>query len=743
MKVMRLLFLSLLILLVVGCASQSSGQNPNATATIAITPTLPDPEVFVTFSPDPKTIVEKFLAGWKKDDYPAIYPLITKKDQADNSLEDFSKRYQDTMDALTLSELTYSITPGDITDSTAVINFHIDFQTILAGKIQRDYQANLILDNGYWRIKWDDGLVLPDLKGGNQLKMDFTAPSRGEIFDNENKPIVTQTEVMALGIIPNQVDYNTEHAMLDELFHLTDIYPGTIKAMYDNKRDTDWYLAIGEAALSDINRLAGFGGIVMAQYNSRFYYHGGIAPQSVGYVAPLPREQLGSFLRRGYAFNQRTGQTGIEKWAEQYLGGKTGGTLYLVDKNGKVISQFAATRQVKASSVTLTLNRNLQEQAQKAMVDFRGSIVVIERNTGRILAMASSPKYDPNLFDPNNSNGGYILGNLLNDPYTPMLDRAAHGLYPLGSVFKVITFSAALESGTYTPDTQYECGYDFTELGDRTLHDWTWDHFQDELRTTGEGHTQPSGTLDLTGALMRSCNPYFWHIGLDLYNQGRVTAIADMARGFGLGSETGIAQVDEASGTIDNPPSLLDAVNQAIGQGDVLVTPLQVADFMAAIGNGGTLYRPQLVEKITGPNGLDVITFKPEARGVLPIKPETLSALRNAMLQVIRNKRGTAYPRFNNMSIPIYGKTGTAQNSTNTPHAWFAGYTDANNPAKPDIAIAVIAENGGEGSVIAAPMFKRIVETYFFGQPISPFWWEASIGVTQTPTPPPTETPIP
>jgi len=201
-----------------------------------------------------------------------------------------------------------------------------------------------------------------------------------------------------------------------------------------------------------------------------------------------------------------------------------------------------------------------------------------------------------------------------------------------------LLFSAALESGTYTPETIYQCGYDFTELPDRVLHDWTWEHFQNELRLTGEGKTRPSGTLTLTQGLMRSCNPYFWHIGVDLYNQGRVTAIADMARGFGLGSKTGIGQLEESAGTIVNPPSLIDATNQAIGQGDVLVTPLQVADFMAAIGNGGTLYRPQIVEKIIDANGVETTMFKPESRGVLPMKPETLAALRTAMLAVIRER---------------------------------------------------------------------------------------------------------
>jgi penicillin-binding protein 2 len=233
---------------------------------------------------------------------------------------------------------------------------------------------------------------------------------------------------------------------------------------------------------------------------------------------------------------------------------------------------------------------------------------------------------------------------------------------------------------------------------------------------------------------MRSCNPFFWHIGLDLYNQGRVTAIADMARGFGLGSPTGIGQLEESPGAIINPPGLVDATNQAIGQGDVLVTPLQVADFMAAIGNGGTLYRPQIVEKTIDANGVETTVFKPESRGVLPVRPETLAALREAMLAVVRNPRGTAYYRFVNTTIPIYGKTGTAETG-GISHAWFAGYTDAQNPDKPDIAIAVIAENAGEGSIIAAPIFKRIVEIYFTGQPQSVYSWESYPGVTRTPTP--------
>ena len=689
-----------------------------------------------------------FLDAWQKDDYASMYPMLAQASQGAISLDDFSKRYSAAMDSLTLKELSYEVFPSSYTPSSAQLGYRVTFKTRLVGDLIRDMTANLTMEGGQWKIVWNDGMVMPELKDGNYLSMDFSLPTRGIIYDRNNQALVAQTDVMALGVIPAQISPDGESALVGELSLLTGLYPGAVTALYDEQRGTDWYVPIGESLLADVNHryslLSGLGGLVMTQYNSRFYYQGGIAPQTVGYVSPVPKEQLGLYIRNGYSPAARVGQTGIEKWGEQYLSGKTGGTLYVVGKDGKVITSLGKSDSQPASSIYLTIDENLQVQTQKAITGFRGSIVVIERDTGRILAMASSPKYDPNLFDPNNANSGYALGDILNSPNTPLLDRAVQGQYPLGSVFKVITFSAALESGTYTPETKYQCGYDFTELPDRVLHDWTWDHFQEEFRLTGEGKTRPSGQLDLTGALMRSCNPYFWHIGVDLYNQGRVTAIADMARGFGLSSATGIGQVDEATGTIVNPPSLIDATNQAIGQGDVLVTPLQVANFMAAIGNGGTLYRPQIVEKIIDGSGVESSTFKPESRGVLPMKPETLNALRTAMLSVIRNPRGTAYNRFLNLDIPIYGKTGTAEsNIPGSPHAWFAGYSDAQIPGVPDIAIAVIVENAGEGSAYGAPMFKRVIETYFYGQPRSPYWWESNIGITRTPTPPMTSTPPP
>ena len=725
----------------------SAGAVPNPFIEAEATATLPNPQVFVTPLPDARVAMSTYLEAYKVESYGTMYSMLSTLSKDAITNEEFTTLYKDNLNAMSLTEIETEILSSLMHPYSAEVSFRVIYKTALAGDLSRDMVANLILENGQWHLQWDEGLIMPELVGGNKLVMDYQVPSRGDIYDQNGDPIVTQADAIALGIVPGQINRDTEGSLLHELSVLTGKHKEDIRKSYASA-GADWYIPVGEATIAEASRLLSMnlGGLYATPYTARYYFEGGIAPQSIGYLITISAEDLEEYRRRGYSGSERVGYAGLEKWGEDYLTGIHGGTLFVVNPDGQIVTRLSESEPEPSSSLYLTIDRDLQIYTQEAIKGFSGAAVVIERNTGRILAMASSPGFDPNLFEPNNINN-QALPELLNDYGQPLINRASQGQYPLGSVFKVITFSAALQSGLYTEETTYECGYHYVELPDRVLHDWTFSHCEDEVQASYSGepenilsietcYTKPSGDLTLPESLMRSCNPYYWHIGLDLYTSGRTTDIADMARAFGLGAATGLGQVAESEGRIENPSDAIQAVNQAIGQGTMLVTPLQVATFMAAIGNGGTLYRPQIVEKIQPFTGSPTVIFKPEARGTLPLSPEYLQILENAMISVIQNRRGTAWYRLRGYKIPTAAKTGTAESGDGAAHAWFAGYTMAEETTGlPDIAIAVILEHAGEGSDYAAPAFRRIAEAYYYGKPQVTYWYESSIGVTKTPTP--------
>ena len=722
---------------------------------VSIFPTetaLPQPIVTVINAPSADAALTAYLEAFKVDDYNTMYALLSKVSQDAITLEDFAKRNRDALDNMSAGSFDHEVLSSLVTPYASEVAFRITYHTALVGDIQREMIARFALENNEWKLQWDDSLILPELAGGYTLRMDYSVPSRGNIYDRDGDVIAAQSDAHAFYIIPGNVTDESRETLLSEVWRLCGISPEVLAEEIFNT-PAQFPIQLCEASSQESERIRSIfpSGLGWDDYNSRYYFQQGAASNIVGYTQPISVDDVEKYRRLGYAQDARVGKDGIELWAENYLAGKRGGTLYVIDPaTGQPVTRVGESEPKPADSVYLTIDSNLQYYAEEAIKGFRGAVVVLERDTGRVLAMASSPDYDSNIFETNNPNGPDHIAELFQRTDDPLLNRAAQGQYPLGSVFKVITMAAGMESGLYTPETTLDCQYDWTKLNDQVRHDWTWDHCQRRLQAGNECNTPdsvPSGVLKLPEGLMRSCNPFFWDIGLTLFNNNRQNDIANMARAFGLGQPTGIEQITEASGQIVDPATPIDMVNQAIGQGEVQVTPLQVAVFMAALGNGGTLYRPQLVEKIEPIEGEPINVFTPEVRGTLPIQPFRMEIIKEAMINVVRDPRGTANFRLRGLSIPVAGKTGTAESGSGDPHAWFAGYTMAGESSGlPDIAIAVILENQGEGSDWAAPVFQRIVETYYFGSPRTIYWFESNFGVTETPTPfggIPTETPEP
>jgi cell division protein FtsI/penicillin-binding protein 2 len=709
--------------------------------------TLSEVTVRTTSTPDPSTTANDYLQAWKNEDYSAMYGLLTSVSRDAIDEDEFNRKHSRVAAEAALMQppLDYEIRSALVNPYNAQVSYRVTMHSLLIGDFtSRETVMNLSLENGQWRVQWDDGLILPDLSGGNELRMEYHIPSRANIYDSQGRALVAQSDAIALGVDAGSLPAEKDSSLLSLLSRMTEgqLRPETIQPRLDNYRNNDWYLPIADFSTEVISRfeasLAAFPELIMQSFRSRYYFDGGlvsVAPHVTGYMSLIQVEEVEQFQRLGYRQDERVGRSGLEQWGEPYLAGQRGGALYVVSPEGKTITKLAETNPQPSQAIYTTLDKNLQIKVQEALGDFLGAIVVLERDTGRVLAMASSPSFNPNLFEATNYNRQFLIDQVFDPVTTPTLNRAIQGQYPLGSVFKIITMAAALESGLYTPQTVYNCGYLFTELQGVELRDWTYQRFLED------GRTPPSGPLTLPEGLMRSCNPYFFHIGLDLYNQGLTTAISDMARGFGLSSLTAIELPDEKAGFIPDPTSQSDATNAAIGQGNTLVTPIQVARFIAALGNGGTLYRPSVIERIAPPDGEPTYTFESEEQGSLPITEETRQVIHEAMVRVVEDPRGTARHRFANVGVKIAGKTGTAETG-GRPHSWFAGYTFSEREDKPDIAVVVLAENRGEGSDYAAPIFRRVIEIYFSGQPLTQYWWESQIGVVRTPTPEVTDTPV-
>jgi len=717
--VRRALVLGLVLaVLVGGCGSPSPDPTPTA-----VPPTsTPTPLPYT-----PEAAAAAFLDAWEREDYETMYGLLSPSSRTATDFETFASRYQAAIQTATVLTVTTALRSVLQEGTHAQAAYQITWDTALVGTLITDTVMPLSLYGDRWGVEWSGDLIWPGLGDTNYLYMEHHIPTRANIYDRNGLALATKGTIVTVGVVPGQIE--DEQAVVAALTLLTGLPPEEVRARYAG-RPANWWTPIADipeqVSIDHADLLLHTPGIEARQKEGRTYWGGGIAPHIVGWVAPIPAEALETYRAQGYRGDEWVGVAGLEKWGEPYLAGRHGGTLYLMNPAGQVLSVVAHRDAVPSRPIYTTIDRELQQKVQDILGDRRGAIVVLDVHSGAVLAMASGPSFDPNIFVGPGS--GPERAAVLSDPNRPLFNRATQGAYPCGSVFKIVTMAAALEAGGMTPSSTFYCpGY--------------WEGLGPAYRKTcwkADGH----GQINLKDALTASCDVTFYSVGqaLDTIDPN---ILPTFGRGFGLGLPTGLQEIPENPGLMPDPtwkeavygegwwPG--DSVNLAIGQGYLLVTPLQVARMMAAVANGGTLYRPYVVARI-GPGGEEYpeVLFQPEATGRLPISPEHLQAIQEALARVTTAPIGTATHRFRGMSIPVAGKTGTAQapGAESLPHSWFAAYTPADNP---EIAVVVMVENAGEGSTVAAPMVRQVVEAYY-GLPLTPLPPEAQ--------PPPTPTPL-
>ena len=701
------------------------------------------------FAPGADGVATAYLRAWQEGDFLGMYSLLSHTSQSNIDQDTFIQRYQDAQqEAGVLLVETHPraiLQEGD----RAEVALDLIWKTALLGDIEREMSMLLVYKGGRWAVSWTDAVILPELGGGNRLQLEYHIPARANIYDRNGLGMAVEGTAVTLGVVPGNIE--DEEGFLSLLSLIMGQPPEDIQAIYASAEE-NWYVPLGDAPqdavapyLDALRPFLDSGALDLRERKSRIYRDGGVAPHITGYTSAVPAEELEAWQAQGYRGDERVGVAGLEAWGEPYLGGARGGTLHLVSPNGDWLGVVTEVPARSNRSIYTTLDKPFQIEVEQALSDaiqshpdgFAGVAIVMDVNNGQILAMASYPDFDPNLFDPINPYSASGLHSLLNNPGRPLINRATQGIYPAASVFKIVTMSAALISGAFLPDSRYTCTGTWDGLGPNFIKtDWL-----------EGGH----GNITLRQALTFSCDPYFYEVGLTL-DHVDAFLLPETARAYGLGVPTGIYGLFEDEGIMPDPEWKLatygdgwasgDSVNMAIGQGFVAVTPLQILNMLAAVGNGGTLYRPQVVYQIGEGGGAPSETLKSEVIGQVPVSEEQLAVIQESLYGVTTQSGGTAVHRFTYLPIPVAGKTGTAEvppvyrgdgTLNEEPTAWFAGYVPAvptpdreDIPDEPEIAIVVMVEHAGEGSEVAAPIFRRIVELYYHIPPLIPYPWELS-----------------
>lgn len=547
--------------------------------------------------------------------------------------------------------------------------------------------------------------------------MPISAP-RGPVFDRDGELLVDNRPAFGVSVMRQEVE--DKERLLDNLV----VYLGSDRADLEKRWAAGsrfpYYRPVPLA--SDVNRdvlekvqenALDLPGVLIEVHPLRSYPAEDLAAHLFGYLGEITEAELRSSAFEDYRSGDYVGQTGIERSLESYLRGREGQRLVEVDVKGKELRVLKVQEPVPGNKVFLSIDKDLQLAAQKAIGDQAGSAVAIDVHTGEVLAMVSRPSFNPAAFARGITGTEWI--ELLQNPRHPLQNKAIKGQYPPASTFKIVTALAALRAGTASSGTRVDCQGSI-KVGNREFRCWKkWGH----------------GLTDLKKAIRESCDVWFYKVGLEL----GIDRLSDMARELGLGEKLGFILEGEKGGLVPSrswkrqrfgaPWYDGETAIAAIGQGFMLATPLQLAAMTAAVANGGKVLRPQVVQRIEGWDGTILKQMEPEVLHHVDFGAGNLEIVQDALAAVVNDPHGTG--RASRLDeVRVAGKTGTAQvvrrkddeseqEDGSTPykfrdHALFVAYAPAEDP---QIAVSVVIEHGEHGSSTAAPVARAILEAYF------------------------------
>ncbi|HZO89129.1 MAG TPA: penicillin-binding protein 2 [Chthonomonadaceae bacterium] len=557
-----------------------------------------------------------------------------------------------------------------------------------------------------WYLQIVKGPELAGLAATLRTRLIRRVPPRGEIRDAKGRVLATNRSHFVVSVLPDEMKKNPQllprlalllHKTEDELADEIRLNKTTPFDPVPVATDVDIKL------LSEVEeQRLDLPGVLITKDPIRYYTDNRLCTHVLGIVRPINAEELETLRKKGYRGGDLIGKEGLEYTYEAELRGKEGGQRIEVDARGRMRRVVEEVKPLPGRTLRLTLDRDLQQVAYDALQEafakgHPGAAVALDPRDGAVLAFVSVPSYDLNKY-------GTDYNKLLKDPSHPLINRVSGSKYPCGSTFKLITAAAGLETGAITPTSRDYCP-GVIYLGNRAFHC--------DRRT---GH----GALGFYDAIGESCDVYFWHVGMRVGAEN----LAAWARRFGVGSKTGIDLPVDTPGRVPTdrwkrkygygPWRPGDTLNMAIGQGFVGVSPLQLAVYTAALANGGTRLRPQLVREIIDySSGKPVVVhrLKRQVRGTLGLS----KAYRDAIVEGMRRalEPGGTAGRCAIPGLSIAGKTGTAEaviHGKDVSHSVFVCFAPVENPK---IAIAVLVEGGGFGADTAAPIARRILGRYF------------------------------